>query len=121
MNKVQRNQILLAAIAIYYNVLAMLFEMMRHNAAALGLMAPGIPDQLAVYNGVGVTENGVPFFLAAVKRRGNVFHSQMEFGRAVQEALDVTCYANCAERLVLQHVDPLPNGYIGLTLTVEGW
>lgn len=56
-------------------------------------MAPGIPDQLAVSNGVDVTANGLPLYYAVVKRRGDMFRSPMAFGRAVQDALDETTYA----------------------------
>ena len=71
-------------------------------------------------NGVDVTGNGLPLFRAVVKRRGNVFNSPLAFGQAVQEALDVTTYRYCLERLRLLRVDQLPGGYIGLTLTVGG-
>lgn len=120
MNNFQLQQILMMAAAGYPDVLAVLVEMLRRNAANLGLMAPGIPDQLAVSNGVDVTANGLPLYYAVVKRRGDMFRSPMAFGRAVQDALDETTYANCLDRLRLLRVDQLPGGFVGLTLTVEG-
>lgn len=104
------------AIAIYYDVLDIVAEMLRKYAAALGLMTPGLPEQLAVPNGVDVTANGVPLYYVAVKRRNEQFRSPMAFGRAVQEALEATCYANCVPPLVLLRVEQLPGGFIGLTL-----
>ena len=120
MNNFQLHNILMMAAACYPDVLAILVEMLRHNAANLGLMAPGIPEQLAICNSVDVTANGLPLFRAVVKRRGDVFGSPMAFGKAIQEAIDATCYANCVQQLVLLRVDNLPGGYVGLTLTVEG-
>lgn len=121
MNNFQLQQILMMAAAGYPDVLAVLVEMLRKYAAALGLMAPGIPDQLAVSNGVDVTANGLPLYYAVVKRHGDMFRSPMAFGRAVQEALDETTYANCLQRLVLLRVDQLPGGFVGLTLTLGSW
>lgn len=109
------------AAACYPDVLAVLVEMLRHNAANLGLMAPGIPEQLAICNGVDVTANGLPLFRAVVKRRGDVFGSPMAFGRAVQDALDETTYHYCLDRLRLLRVDQLPGGFVGLTLTLGSW
>lgn len=120
MNKQHLNQLLMMAAAGYPDVLAVLVEMLRKYAAALGLMVPGIPEQLAIGNGIDVTANGVPLFRAAVKRRREVFRSPRAFGQAVQEALDLTVYENCLPRLVLVRVDQLPGGYVGLTLTVGG-
>lgn len=122
MNSLLIQQILMMAAAGYPDVLSVLAETLRQNAAALGLMAPGFPEQLALNNGNGVevTGNGLPLFRAVVKRRGNVFHSPLAFGQAVQEALDATTYRYCLDRLRLLRVDQLPDGYIGLTLTVEG-
>ena len=121
MNNFQLRNILMMAAAYYPDVLAVLVEMLRHNADALGLMAPGIPEQLAICNGVDVTANGLPLFRAVVKRRGDVFRSPMAFGRAVQEALDETTYANCLDRLRLLRVDQLPGGFVGLTMTLGSW
>lgn len=45
----------------------------------------------------------------------------MAFGRAVQEALDETTYANCLDRLRLLRVDQLPGGFVGLTMTLGSW
>lgn len=122
MNRQLLNQLLMMAAAGYYDVLCVLLEMLRRYASTLGLMAPGLPEQLALSNGNGVdvTGNGLPLFRAVVKRRGNAFNSPLAFGKAVQEALDATCYANCCNRLRLLRVDQLPGGYVGLTLTVEG-
>ena len=120
MNKQHLNQLLMMAAAGYPDVLAVLVEMLRKYAATLGLMVPGIPEQLAIDNGVGVTANGIPVYYAVAKRHGDVFHSPMAFGRAVQEALDATTYANCLDRLRLLRVDQLPGGYVGLTLTIGG-
>lgn len=80
------------AIALYYDVLDIVAEMLRKYAAALGLMTPGLPEQLAVPNGVAITDSGVPLYYVAVKRRNEQFRSPMAFGQAVQEALDATCY-----------------------------
>lgn len=121
MNNFQLRNILMMAAAYYPDVLAVLVEMLRRNAANLGLMAPGIPDQLAVSNGVDVTANGLPLYYAVVKRRGDMFRSPMAFGRAVQDALDETTYANCLDRLRLLRVDQLPGGFVGLTLTLGSW
>ena len=120
MNNLLLQQMLAMAAVGYPDVLSVLVEMLRQNATALGLMAPGLPEQLAICNGVDVTGNGLPLFRAVVKRRGNVFNSPLAFGQAVQEALDVTTYRYCLERLRLLRVDQLPGGYIGLTLTVGG-
>lgn len=122
MNSFQFHQLLMMAAAGYFDVLSVLAEMLRQNAAALGLMAPGLPEQLALDNGNGVdvTASGLPLFRAVVIRRGNVFNSPLAFGQAVQEALDATTYRYCLERLRLLRVDNLPGGYVGLTLTVEG-
>lgn len=120
MNKQHLNQLLMMAAAGYPDVLAVLVEMLHKYGPTLGLMVPGIPEQLAIDNGVGVTTNGIPIYQAVVKRRGDVFRSPMAFGQAVQEALDATCYQNCLPRLVLVRVDQLPGGYVGLTLTVGG-
>lgn len=121
MNNFQLQQILMMAAACYPDVLAVLVEMLRHNAANLGLMAPGIPEQLAICNGVDVTANGLPLFRAVVKRRGDVFGSPMAFGRAVQDALDETTYHYCLDRLRLLRVDQLPGGFVGLTMTLGSW
>ncbi|NBI10129.1 hypothetical protein D1641_08870 [Colidextribacter sp. OB.20] len=115
------NQQLMMAIAFYPDVLALVASMLQQHAAALGLMTPGLPEQLAVPNGVDVTANGVPLYYVAVKRRNEQFRSQMAFGKAIQEAIDATCYANCVPPLVLLRVEQLLGGYIGLTLTIGGW
>jgi len=122
MNSLLLQQILSAAVAGYYDILAALLEMLRQNGAALGLMIPGLPEQLGLYNGNGVdvTRDGVPLYRAVVRRRGDVFRSPMAFGQAVQAALDETCYANCMTRLRLLRVDTLPGDCVGLTLTWEG-
>ena len=121
MNNFQLRNILMMAAAYYPDVLAVLVEMLRHNADALGLMAPGIPEQLAICNGVDVTANGLPLFRAVVKRRGDVFDSPIAFGRAVQDALDKTTYHYCLDRLRLLRVDQLPGGFVGLTMTLGSW
>jgi len=122
MNSLLLQQILAMAAAGYYDVLTVLAEMLHREGAALGLMAPGLPEQLGLYNGSGVdvTRDGVPLYRAVVRRRGDVFRSPMAFGQAVQAALDEICYANCMTRLRLLRVDTLPGGYVGLTLSVEG-
>lgn len=107
-------------LTMYYNALYMLYEMLHKFGPALGLMVPGIPEQLAINNGVDVTVNGVPLFRAVVKRRGESNLFPMAFGKAVQGALDETTYHYCLDRLRLLRVDQLPGGYVGLTLTVEG-
>jgi len=114
------NHILMMAATIYPEVLALVASMLQQHAAALGLMTPGLPEQLAVPNGVAITDSGVPLYYVAVKRRNEQFRSPMAFGQAVQEALDLTVYENCLPRLVLVRVDQLPGGYVGLTLTVGG-
>ena len=60
-------------------------------------------------------------YYAVVKRRGDMFRSPMAFGRAVQDALDETTYANCLDRLRLLRVDQLPGGFVGLTMTLGSW
>ena len=110
------NQRLMMAMALYYDVLDVVAEMLRKYAPALGLMTPGLPEQLAVPNGVAITDSGVPLYYVAVKRRNEQFRSPMAFGRAVQEALEATCYANCCPPLVLLRVEQLPGGFVGLTL-----
>ena len=110
------NQQLMMAIAFYPDVLALVASMLQQHAAALGLMTPGLPEQLAVPNGVAITDSGVPLYYVAVKRRNEQFRSPMAFGRAVQEALEATCYANCVPPLVLLRVEQLPGGFVGLTL-----
>ena len=122
MNKAILSQLLAMAMAGYYDVLVVLMEALRRNTDTLGLMVPGLVDQLAVNNGVAVTADGVPLFRAvAMKRRGDVFRSPMEFGQALQGALDAVCYANCLNRLRLVRVDQLPGNYVGLTLTWGTW
>lgn len=120
MNNLLLQQILAMAAAGYYDVLCVLFEMLHRFGTTLGLMVPGFAEQLAINNGVGVTANGVPLFYVIVRRCGASNLSPMAFGKAIQEALDTTCYANCCDRLRLLRVDQLANGYVGLTLTVEG-
>ena len=115
------NQRLMMAMALYYDVLDVVAEMLRKYAPALGLMTPGLPEQLAVPNGVAITDSGVPLYYVAVKRRNEQFRSPMAFGRAVQEALDETTYANCLDRLRLLRVDQLPGGFVGLTMTLGSW
>lgn len=103
---------------IYRQILELLMEMLRQNSSTLGLMVPGCPEQLAIQNWLGISANGQPFCRAAVLRRTNNFHSQLEFGRAVQKALDATCYANCTNRLLLVAVEEYPDDYIVLSLVV---
>lgn len=98
MSNYQFQQILAMAAAGYPDVLAVVAEMLRKYAATLGLMVPGIPDQL-----------------------GDMFRSPMAFGKAIQEAIDATCYANCVPPLVLLRVQQLPGGFVGLTLTLGSW
>lgn len=113
-------QILAMAAAGYYDVLCVLLEMLHRFGTTLGLMVPGFAEQLAINNGVSVTANGVPLFYAVVRHCGASNLSPMAFGKAVQEALDATCYANCCNRLRLLRVDQLPGGCVGLTLTIGG-
>lgn len=115
------HQLLMIAVANYYNVLAMLAEVLHKYGNVLALMAPGLPEQLASNNGVDITADGFPIYQAVVKRYGNAFRSPMTFGQAIQEALDRTCYAACSDRLVLLRVDQLPGGYVNLTLTIGSW
>ena len=122
MNKQHLNQLLMMAAAGYPDVLAVLVEMLRKYAAALGLMTPGLPEQLALDNGVGVTNSGVPVFGVVVKRRQtSTFSSQLAFGRAVQETLNEVAYSNCTAPLYLLRVQQLPGGFVGLTLTLGSW
>lgn len=115
------NQQLMMAAAIYPDILAIVTELLHRYAAALGLMVPGVPEQLALDNGVGVTNSGVPVFGVVVKRRQtSSFSSQLAFGRAVQEALNEVAYSTCSVPLYLLSVKPLPGGFVGLTLTVGG-
>ena len=116
------NHILMMAAAIYPEVLALVASMLQQHAAALGLMTPGLPEQLALDNGVGVTNSGVPVFGVVVKRRQtSTFSSQLAFGRAVQEALNEVAYSNCTAPLYLLRVQQLPGGFVGLTLTLGSW
>ena len=121
MNILQSQQILATLAACYPNVLAVLFEMLHKFGTALGAMIPGLPDQLAVQNGVDITPDGVPVFRAVICCRGNAFRSPMEFGRAIQDALDATCYEYCIDRLRLLRVIQLPGNRVGLVLTWGTW
>lgn len=120
MNKQHLGQCLASAIAIYYDVLCLVHEMLRRYGTTLSLMVPGFAEQLAINNGVSVTANGVPLFYVIVRRCGASNLSPMAFGKAVQEALDATCYANCCDRLRLLRVEQGPSGLIALTLTIGG-
>lgn len=69
MSKQLLNQLLMMAAAGYYDILAVLAEMLRKYGPTLGLMVPGIPEQLAIDNGVGVTANGIPVYYAVMNQR----------------------------------------------------
>ena len=121
MNKTYLNDIFRQAVNDYFGVAAITAEAISKNPD-LGLLKPGTPDQLTVNNGVAVTVDGVPLFRAvAKKRRGDMFRSPMEFGQALQGALDAVCYANCLNRLRLVRVNQLPGNYVGLILTWGNW
>lgn len=113
------NQIMEMLQALYYDVQRIIYEMLHVYGIKLGLMVPGVPEQLAVYNGATMTGNGQPLFLVSVRAQGPI-KSLMPFRRAVQQALDCICYRCCTNRIWLIDVRPLPNGTLGLLLTVEG-
>lgn len=115
-----KQQIAAMAAANYYDVLAVVVEMLRQYAVTLGLLAPGFIEQIAVRNGVDVTVTGTPIYRAMVKRRRNIFNSPKALGEAIQEALDATTYRWGLNRLFLLRVDQLPGGYVGLTLAIGG-
>lgn len=122
MNKSVYNQILMMAAAGYYDVLSVLAEMLHQHAAALGLMAPGFPQQLGIDNGVAVTANGQPVYYAVVPRRNSRQVQSIRVLRAdLQDALDVVCYESCISRLYVASARYLPGGYLGLTLTWGCW
>lgn len=119
MNAVQYQQLLMC----YYDVLSVLAETLHQNAATLGLMAPGFPEQLGIDNGVGVTANGLPLFRAVVPRRnsrGGVQSIRM-LRAAIQDSVDVTCFGFGLNRLCVLEARYLPGGYLGLTLTWGCW
>lgn len=113
------HQLSMLAQNLYYEVLVVLYEMLHMYGLKLGLMLPGVPEQLAVNNGATVASNGQPLFLVSVRAQGPI-KSLMPFRRAVQQALDCICYRCCTNRIWLIDVRPLPNGTLGLLLTVEG-
>ena len=121
MNKTQLENIFRQAVSDYFGVAAITADAISKNPN-LGLLTPGTPNQLMVNNGVAVTADGVPVFRAvAIKHRGDIFRSPMEFGQALQGALDAVCYANCLNRLRLVRVNQLPGNYVVLTLTWGNW
>lgn len=113
------HQLSMLAQNLYYEVLVVLYEMLHMYGLKLGLMLPGVPEQLAVNNGATVASNGQPLFIVSVRAQGPI-KSFMSFGRTVQQALDCTAYRYCTNRICLLKVGPLPNGTVGLLLTVEG-
>lgn len=118
MNSFQFQQLLMC----YYDVLCVLAEMLHQHAAALGLMAPGLPNQLGINNGVDVTANGQPIYYAVVPRRNSSEIQSIRALRvAVQDALDVVCYGADFGRLYVLSARYLPGGYVGLTLTWGCW
>ncbi len=94
-----------------------------HNNVNLGLLPPGTPEQLMLNlnNGVNVTKEGIPLF-HLVARRANTDNSisPMAFGRAIQAALDTTCYGCCCNRLSVVGVK-FVGSYVLLTLTWGCW
>ena len=122
MNKSVYNQILMMAAAEYYDVLSVLAEMLHQHAAALGLMAPGFPQQLGINNGVDVTANGQPIYYAVVPCRNSREVRSIRVLRAeLQDALDEVCYGADFGRLYVLSARYLPGGYVGLTLTWGVW
>lgn len=119
MNMSYLQQIFINALMAYPDVLSVLAETLRQNAASLGLLAPGFPEQLGIDNGVGVTANGQPLFYTVVPRRNRSI-SIRGMCVALQEALDETCYSFGLGWLYVLRVQVLPGGYIGLTLTIGG-
>lgn len=109
---------------VYSNILRILHVMLCQYGKALGLMVPGIPEQLALANGkeIDTYMYGQPLYRVLVKQYARVYRSRQDFGDAVQNNLDATCYANVAVRLKLVKVDDtLPDNYIGLELIVGTW
>ena len=109
---------------VYYNILCMLHVMLCQYGKALGLMVPGIPEQMALANGkeIDTYVNGQPLYRVLVKQYTRVYRSRQDFGNAVQNDLDATCYASVAGRLKLVKVDDtLPDNYIGLELIEGTW
>lgn len=121
MNSFQFQQILAAAMEVYLDVLSVLAETLRQNTAALGLLAPGHPAQLALNNGNGVTvtSNGWPIFRAVAMRRNR--SSIRGMCSELQGALDAMCYGAGLDRLYVLWVQMLPGGYVGITLTWGCW
>ena len=113
-------QIFINAVTAYPDVLSILAETLRQHAAALGLLAPGFPQQLGIDNGVGVTANGQPLFYAVVPRRSRSI-SIRGMCVALQEALDETCYSSGLGWLYVLQIQVLSGGYVGLTLTWRCW
>lgn len=107
----------------YYNVLMILAEMLRQYAAALGLLAPGCPEQLGLTNGVAVTPKGQQVYRAIVRRSDSSgkLPSIREVRTAVQKALDAVCYGADFGRLYVLSAGYLPGGYVGLVLTWGCW
>lgn len=108
------------ATADYFDVAYATADSISNNGN-LGLLPPGTPEQLMVNNGVGVTADGIPLFRLVARRASNDGLSPMAFGRAVQAALDKTCYGYCCNRLSLLRVDQLPGNFVGMTLTWGCW
>lgn len=105
---------------MYWDILIAVAGAISQNAAALGLMVPGCPEQIGLPNGV-VVANGIPYFRAVVLRRNGDTKSRLELGKAIQDALDQYCYGNFCDRLYLLRVEQLPGNYVGLTLTWGAW
>lgn len=106
---------------MYRAILAMVAEMLRQHGAALGLMAPGYLEQLGRDDGVSVAPDGSLSFWAIVRRRSSKFQSPMQFGLAIQDALDQTCYEYWTDRICLKRLYNLPNNRVGLELVIGAW
>lgn len=108
------------AVADYYDVASAVAGAVSKNAANLGLHAPGMTEQITIYNGVGVLKNGMPLFGVIVYRRRDNTRSNLELGQAIQDSLDGYCYQNCIPRIRLLWMKNLGENRLGLIVTVGG-
>lgn len=120
LNQAHLRQIFNQATADYFDVAYVSAETI-HSNPGLGLLAPGTAEQLMLNNGVSVTADGIPLFRLVARRADDENRSPMAFGRAIQAALDKTCYGYCCTRLSLLRVEQLPGNFVGLTLTWGCW
>lgn len=120
LNQAQLQQIFNQAIADYFDVAYATAETIRNNPG-LRILTPGTVEQIMLNNGVDVTADGIPRFRLIVRRADDEKRSLMADGRAIQAALDRTCYGYCCNRLSVLRLDQLPGNFLGLTLTWGCW